>query len=47
MIDATTELTTSFALALEGHWLRRRRCPVGESLTWHYTTVENGMNPHC
>jgi transposase len=23
------------------------RCPAGESLTWRYTTVENGMNLHC
>jgi hypothetical protein len=23
------------------------RCPAGESPTWRYTTVENGMNLHC
>jgi hypothetical protein len=22
------------------------RCPAGESLTWRYTTIENGMNLH-
>jgi transposase len=23
------------------------RCPAGQRLTWHYSTVEDGMRPHC